>query len=176
MGIIGNIPPSRALTQRDMTPTTNMECLKTNLVARNRAILRHPKRPIDSTLQHKCWEMSVAEYEKGWFSKPTLVTQHDRINTILHPRFCIAEQHGNQEPQYSVSDDLAKSHVNITVGSSDTYCPQDLDTFMALERLLRKYGAANLRMWSVDFQKFLQDYLFARGVDGSSANLLYQPN
>ena len=121
MDIVDNIPPSRALTQRDMTPATNMECLKTNLVARNRTILRNPKRPTDSTLQHKCWEMSVSEYEKGWLSKPTLAAQHDRINTILPPRFFIAEQHGNQEPKYRVVGDLAKSHVNLTVGASDTY-------------------------------------------------------
>ena len=71
--------------------------------------------------------------------------------TVLSPRFCIAEQHGKQEPKYRVIDALTKSHVNLTVGASDTYCPQDLDTFMVLARLQHLYGARNLRIWSVDF-------------------------
>ena len=95
--------------------------------------------------------MSVAEYEKGWFSKPTPAAQRDRAFTVLSPRFCIAEQHGNQKPKYRVFGDLTKSHVSLTVGESDTYCPQDLDTFMVLARLQHKYGATNLRMWSLGF-------------------------
>ena len=151
MGIIGNIPPSNELTKRVTAPTTNMARLKANLVARNRTILRHLARTTDSKLQQKCWEMSVAEYEKGWLSKPSLVTQQDRAFTVLSPRFCIAEQNGDQEPKYRVIDDLAKSQVNLTVGASDTYFPQDMDTFMVLPRLQHIYGASNLRMWSLGF-------------------------
>ena len=95
--------------------------------------------------------MSVAEYEKGWLSKPTPVTQHDRTFAIMSPWFCSAEQHGNQQPKYRVIDDLTMSRVNLTVGASDTYCPHDLDTFMVLARLQHKYGATNLRSWSLDF-------------------------
>ena len=85
--------------------------------------------------------MSVAEYGEGWLSKPSLATQRDRAFTVLPPRFCIAEQHGNQGPKYRVIDDLAKSHVSLTVGASDTYCPQDLGAFMVLARLRHLYGA-----------------------------------
>ena len=82
MDITGNAPPSRALTKRDMTPTANMARLKTDLAERNRTILRHLKRPNDSTLQRMCWEMSVAEYEKGRLAKPSLLAQRDRAFTI----------------------------------------------------------------------------------------------
>ena len=149
--IVGNIPLSRTLTKRTMTPTADLARLKTNLAARNRTIPRHIERAKDSTLQQKCWDMSIAEYNKGWLSKPTPVTQHDRTFTVLSPRFCISEQHGTQEPKYRVIDDLSKSMVNMTVGESDTYCPQDLDTFMVLTRLQHIHGAKNLRMWSLDF-------------------------
>ena len=150
MDIIGNIPPSRALRKRTTTPTTNMTRLKTNLVARNRAILRNLKRTNDSTIRQKCWEMSVAGYEKGWLSKPSLATQHDRAFTVLSPMFCISEQHGNQGPKYRAIDDLAKSQVNQTVGAGDAYCPQDLDTFMVLASPRRLCGASKMRMWSMD--------------------------
>ena len=56
-----NILPPKALTKREMLPTINM---KTNLVARNRNIFRHSQRANNPTLQAKCWEMSVAEYQK----------------------------------------------------------------------------------------------------------------
>ena len=151
MAISGAIVHSPTLTKRETIPTTNMDRLKTNLVDRNRNILRHLTRTVKPILQHMCWEMSVLEYEKGWLSKPTPFTQHDRTFTILSPSFCIDEQHGNQEPKYRAIDDLTKSHVNLTVGASDTYFPHDLDTFMVLARLQRKYGSANLRMRSMDF-------------------------
>ena len=95
--------------------------------------------------------MSVTEYGKWRPPKPPLATQHDRANTILSPRFCISQQHGNQEPKYRAIGDMAQSQVNITVGASDTYCPQDLDMFMALARLQQKCGATNLRMWPLYF-------------------------
>ena len=82
--------------------------------------------------------MSTNEYQKGWLSKPTHVTQNDRANTVTSPQFCIAEQHGNQEPKYRVIGDPSKSKINATVGASDAYFPQDLDTFMVLARLRRK--------------------------------------
>ena len=78
------------------------------------------------------------------------MTKHDRTFAIIDPRFCISEQRDNQEPKYRGIDDLAKSQANLTVGASDTYCPRDLDTFMVLARLQRKYGAANIRMWPLD--------------------------
>ena len=85
MGISGNIQLSESLTKHRMLPTSNMKRLKTNLVARNRNIFRHLQSSTDATLQNKCWEMSVAEYEKGWLSKPTPVTQRDRSFTVLSP-------------------------------------------------------------------------------------------
>ena len=151
MEISGNIQPSESLTKRRTLPTSNMKRLKTNLVARNRDIFRHLQRGTNPTLQDKCWEMSVEEYEKGWMSKPTPATQRDRTFTALSPRFPIDEKRGNQKPKYRAIGDLTKSHVNLTVGASDTYCPRDLDTFMVLARLQHKYGASNLRMWPLGF-------------------------
>ena len=34
---------------------------------------------------------------------------------------------------------------------SDTYCPQDIDAFVAMVRILPHAGATDLRMWPVDF-------------------------
>ena len=98
-----------------------------------------------------CWELSWTEYEKGWLTKPSPISQNDRTNTILSPRFCISEQHGNQQQKFRVIGDLTKSQVNQAAQASDTYCPQDLDMFMVLARLQHRYGAKKLRMWSVDF-------------------------
>ena len=146
MDITGEIPEPKALTKRIAAPTTDLTSIKIRLVARSRTILRHLGRQTDPILRNKCWEKSSIEHQKGWLSRPTPVTQNDRTNTIMSPRFCISEQHGTQEPKYRVIGDLSKSKINATVGASDTYCPQDLDTFMVLARLRRKYGASNLRM------------------------------
>ena len=124
MDITGKIPESKALTKRIVAPTTDLAGIKLRLVTRNRTILRHLRRQTDPILRNKCWEMSVLEHQKGWLSRPTPVTQNDRTNTIMSPRFCISEQHGTQAPKYRVIDDLSKSKVNATVGTHDTYCPR----------------------------------------------------
>ena len=68
----------------------------------------------------------------------------------MSPRFCIAEQHGLQEPKYRVIDDLSRSHANSTTDSTDTCRPQDLDTLVAHFRALEKLGATDFRAWSGD--------------------------
>ena len=72
-------------------------------------------------------------------------------NTEMSPRFCIAEQNGLQEPKYRVIDDLSRSEVNSTTDTTDTYCPQYLDTLVAHVRALAKLGVSDFRAWSVDF-------------------------
>ena len=42
------------------------------------------------------------------------------------PRFCIAEQHGLQEPKYRLIDDLAKSLVNGAVETTENLLPARL--------------------------------------------------
>ena len=41
--------------------------------------------------------------------------------------------------------------MNGTVETTETYCPQDLDSFAALTRLQTMHGADQLRAWSLDF-------------------------
>ena len=151
MEITGNIHGTNALTKRKTTSTTSITRIETNLLKRNRNIIRHLSRANNPTLLQQCWDMSPAEYKKGWLSKPTPDSQHDRTFTILSPRFCIAEQHGTQQMKYRVIDDLAKPQVNQTVEMNETYRPQDLDTFMVVARLQHLFGAQQLRMWSADF-------------------------
>ena len=46
---------------------------------------------------------------------------------------------------------IFKSLANGAVETSETYCPQDLDSFAAITRLQTKHGADHLRAWSLDF-------------------------
>ena len=89
--------------------------------------------------------------QNGWLSEPTPVSEADLNTTIPSPRFCIAEHHGIQEPKFRLIDDLTKSNVNKTVEMSETYCPQGLDSFVALTRIQHVNGAKDLKQWSVDF-------------------------
>ena len=89
-------------------------------------------------------------FRKGWLSEPVPVSEFDRPNTVLSPRFCISEQHGNQEPKFRLIEDLSKSLANDTVHSTETYRPDDLDSFAALARLQHSNWAINLKDWSVD--------------------------
>ena len=84
-------------------------------------------------------------------SEPTPVAKTDLDSTILSPRFCIAEHHGIQEPKFRLIDDLTKSNVNKTVQMSETYCPQGVDSFVALTRIQHVNGDVDLKQWSVDF-------------------------
>ena len=74
----------------------------------------------------------------------------DLGEVILSPRFRIAEHRGIQEPKFRLIDDLTKSNVNKTVQMSETYCPQGIDSFVALTRLQHINGAVGLKQWSVD--------------------------
>ena len=54
-------------------------------------------------------------------------------------------------PKYRAIDDLARSEVNSTADTSDTYFPQDLDTLFPQARELTKICARNLKARSVYF-------------------------
>ena len=95
--------------------------------------------------------MSWGKHHKGWLSKPMPVASSDISQKVTSPRFCVAEQHGLQEPKYRVVDDLSRSYVDATADTTDTYCPQDLDTLVAQVRTLARLGASNFKAWSVDF-------------------------
>ena len=72
-------------------------------------------------------------------------------NAILSPRFCIAEQHGLQEPKYRVIDGLSRPEVNATSHMTDTYFPQDMGALVSQVRDLSHVGAVDLRDWPVGF-------------------------
>ena len=55
--------------------------------------------------------------------------------------FCISEQHGPQQPKFRLIDDLSKSLANGALHPTETYCPHDLDSFVALSRLQILHGA-----------------------------------
>ena len=65
--------------------------------------------------------MSLLEHEKGRISKPTPITAHYRKHKILHPRFSISDQHGNQGRKFRVVDDMAKYLANLTANAMETY-------------------------------------------------------
>ena len=93
------------------------------------------------------------EFRKGWLAEPTSVSRSDLNHDIISPGFCIAENHGIQEPKFRLIGDLAKSNVNKTVQMSETYFPQGPDSFVALTRTLQINGADDLKQWSVDFSQ-----------------------
>ena len=78
-------------------------------------------------------------------------THSDITHTVTSPSFCIAEQHGLQEPKYRVIDGLSRPHANSTAETADAYFPQDLDTLVAHVRTLAKLGGSDFKAWSVDF-------------------------
>ena len=70
---------------------------------------------------------------------------------MLSPRFFIAEQHGRQQPKYRLIDDLTKSLVNSAAQTTETFPPQDLDSFVAQTRLQISHGSDHLAAWSLAF-------------------------
>ena len=70
---------------------------------------------------------------------------------VLPPSFCTPEQHGLQQPKFRLIGDLSKSLVNSAIQSTETYCPQGIDSFVAMSRLQVSQGADQLRAWSLDF-------------------------
>ena len=109
MSIVGNMEPTNSLATRTISASTNLTQLKQNLSANNKVILDHLAQARNAKLTEKCWELSLEEFRKGWLSEPVPVSDFDRSNTVLSPRFCIKEQHGNQEPKFRLIGDFSKS-------------------------------------------------------------------
>ena len=82
----------------------------------------------------------MAEYRKGWLSRPVRVTLLDLKTRILSPRFCISETHGLSAAKFRLIDDLSRSWVNQTTSLSDTYRPQTLGYLLSLCRLQEIQG------------------------------------
>ena len=151
MPIVGEIPLTSTLPMKETPSTMRLEDVKGAVRATNAKVMKSLSKPSKLILRQKCWDLSHEEFRKGWLSEPSLVTSFDLENLILSPRFCIAEHHGIQEPKFRLIDDLTKSNVNKAVQMSETYCPQGIDSFVALTRLQHTNGAADLQQWSVDF-------------------------
>ena len=98
MGIIGKIDSANPLAPRNTLATTSMEHAKQNLRVRNGSIIKALSKASGPILKQKRWGLSVEESHKGWLSELKPVTYFDRYNAVISPRFCIAEQHGLQEP------------------------------------------------------------------------------
>ena len=105
-----------------------------------------------------------------------MFTNLDLQTAALSPRVCIAEKHGLQEPKYRLIDDLAKSLVNGPVESSETCCPQDIDSFVALSRLQTYYGPNQLRAMSVDFSHAYKTIALHHGPADASYICSVNPN
>ena len=150
MDIAGGIPNSNALATRTTTASVGRSEITTNIRGQTRQILRYATSVKDQALKTKRWDISWTGREKGWMSKPTHAMKSDRTTKVSPPRFCISGRHGNHERKFRLIDDLSRSLANQTVDMADTYCPQDIDPFVAMVRFLPHEGASNLRMCSAD--------------------------
>ena len=120
--------------------------------------------------------MSWKEHHKGRLSKPVPVTRSDLSQTVMSPRFCIAEQHGLQEPKYRVIEDLSRSFVNSTADTTDTYFPQSLGTLVAQVRTIAKLGASDFKAWSVDFPNAYKTIGLRESSKGASSVCFVNPH
>ena len=67
------------------------------------------------------------------------------------PRFFIREQHGAQDVSFRVIGDLRKSRLDATIGGSDAYFPEAVDSFFALARDPRVVPTAQIAEWMASF-------------------------
>ena len=176
MVIVGDMEKTNSLAIRDIPASINLERIKTTRPARNRSIAKALAKSRNQTLTQKRWGLSFGEFHNGWLSEPAPVTNLDLQTAALSPRFCIAEQNGFREPKYRLIDDLAKSLVNGAFGSSETYCPHGIDSFVALSRLQASYGANQLRARPVDFSHAYKTIALHPGSADASYSLFANPN
>lgn len=59
--------------------------------------------------------------------------------------FFLAGRRGEQLPIFRAIDDISRSHVNSTADTTDTYCPENLDTLVAHARTLANMGRTDLK-------------------------------
>ena len=151
MNITGSIPSPRVLAKRITPSERRFATLRKGLWASNLSIISSVTKVKGPALRAKRWELPWAEHQKGWLSKPIPVAMSGANKTIPSPRFRIDEQHGQKLPKFRVIDDLSRSQANSTEDTSDTYCPENLDTLVAQARTVANLGQGNLKARSVDF-------------------------
>ena len=83
--------------------------MKSSLRIRNGPLTKSLSKASDPILKDKRWGLSMEEFRRGWLSGLKPVTNFDRFDDVLSPRFCISGKHGLQEPKYRLADDLTKS-------------------------------------------------------------------
>ena len=153
MGVAGAIETTNPLAPRIAPETTNLGRAKSSLRVRNGSIGNALLNARDPILKNKRRRRSMEEFHKGWLSELNPVTNFDRRIDVLPPLFCTTEQRGLQEPKYRATDDLAKSLLGGEVKTTETYRPQDVDSFVALTRLQKSHVSHHLRAWSLDFSR-----------------------
>ena len=149
--ISGVVPRTSPLPSNATDATVNLPDVKSSVRETNIEIARSICKSSDFRLKQKWWGLSNGEFRKGWPSQPTPITTNDSRSIILSPRFCIAEQHGLKEAKFRLIGEFSRSNVNKTVQMADTYCPQGIDSFVALTRIQSANGVSDLKQWPIDF-------------------------
>ena len=134
MNVIGEIPPCATLTKRTRASTSPGGDRLTNIATRNRSIIDPPRRSPNRELALNFWELSGNAREKGWLANPTHATLLYMAALVKSPRFRTAEQPGEQERKFGITDALTKSLVNIDVMVEETYILRELNAFVNLAR------------------------------------------
>ena len=171
MPIVGTTPSTSSLPMKETTATMSTHDVLGEVRCANSKVLKSLSKPTLEVPKQKCWGLSQRGYEMGWLSEPTPVAATDLDTAILSPRFCTSERHGIQERKFRLIDDLAKSNVNKTVQTSETYCRQGIDSFLALTRPHRANGATDLEQRSFDFTHAYK--AISLGTSSSEAAKIY---
>ena len=132
MPIAGPVAATPGLTSRKRQAQLSYQQWKREIPKRNLQAIERLSNSQGTELSLKCWEKTLTEVREGWITEPVDLTEFDRKNVPLTPRYAINEQHGLQKPKIRLIDDFRASGINAIVETEDTNVPDNLDAGVAI--------------------------------------------
>ena len=153
MDISGEVPISGNLRDKETNPTLTLRKLGNNIRPNNDKIANGLYKTSNSETSRKGWQTTIDEAENGWLGPLGVVSERLLDETLITPRFCIKEQHGNQDVAYRVIGDLKRSKLNDNLKQWDTYFPEAIERFFAIAREMGEITKEKPLEWAGDFHK-----------------------
>ena len=153
MDITGEIPKTNVFRERTRVPTSSVEDWEARIPSTNARVIDQVMAKQGSEDSIACWNLSLAEAERGWLTKPVPVTPEVLNSLPLTPRFALPECHGQAtQKKIRLIGDFKIFGVNGLLSSQDTCAPQGLDACLSAISFMKLIDpAVVLRAFTEDF-------------------------
>ena len=175
--ITGDIPPTKALTNRNNPASMELGKFLEGLEKRNKRVCRWLcKHEEESGNARKIWDSTMEDIKRGWLGPLSPVDQRTLVQRPLNPRFAIIKIREDGTEKTRLIDNLRMSKVNCLAGTQETYRPEGLDVTVCLAMAYGIHGKTHdLCVLSMDFENAFKNLAIVEADRLMSAIAIIHP-